>query len=116
MWYLEQEACMQTRNQRLEAHCRELEEQLAERTNALTVLQEAERRRADQFRVITEVSQRITSTLELNQVMGQVARLIQQVFGYYHVGIGLVEGMRSFTGLAPVLYGMIPSSSSGPPG
>jgi signal transduction histidine kinase len=77
--------------QRLEARCRELERQLAERTNELANLYETELRRAEQFRLITEVSHSFTSTLELNEVMQQVVRLIQQAFGYYHVAIGLIE-------------------------
>jgi signal transduction histidine kinase len=83
--------CDQPRSQRLEARCRELEKQLAERTNELAALNEAEHRRAEQFRLITEVSHRFTSTLEFNEVMQQVVRLIQQTFGYYHVAIGLIE-------------------------
>lgn len=70
----------------------DLEKQLADRKNELAARNEAEQRRAEQFRLITEVSQRITSTLELNEVMLQVVRLIQQTFGYYHVAIGLIEG------------------------
>jgi nitrate/nitrite-specific signal transduction histidine kinase len=75
----------------LEARSHELEKQLAERTNELAALNEAEQRRAEQFRLIAEVSHRFTSTLELNEVMQQVVRLIQQSFGYYHVGIGMIE-------------------------
>jgi signal transduction histidine kinase len=83
--------CDQPRAQRLEARCRELEKKLAERTDELAALNEAENHRAEQFRLIAEVSHRFTSTLEFNEVMQQVARLIQQTFGYYHVGIGLIE-------------------------
>jgi len=80
------------RTRGLEASKRDLEKQLADRTNELAALNEAEHRRAEHFRLITEVSQRIASTLELNEVMLQVVRLIQQTFGYYHVAIGLIEG------------------------
>ncbi len=44
------------------------------------------------FRILTEVSQQITSILEIGQLLEQVVRLIQSTFGYYHVGIGLIEG------------------------
>lgn len=44
------------------------------------------------FRILTEVSQQITSILEINDLLTRIVRLIQQTFGYYHVGIGLVEG------------------------
>lgn len=43
------------------------------------------------FRILTEVSQQITSILDINELLARVARLIQQTFGYYHVGIGLIE-------------------------
>jgi signal transduction histidine kinase len=82
---------MQPRLQRFEARAHELEKQLAERTDELAALNEAEQHRSEQFRLITEVSHRFTSTLELNEVMQQVVRLIQQSFGYYHVAIGMVE-------------------------
>ena len=43
------------------------------------------------FRILTEVSQQITSILEINDLLTRIVRLIQQTFGYYHVGIGLIE-------------------------
>ncbi len=44
------------------------------------------------FRILTEVSQQITSILDIHELLEQVVRLIQRTFGYYHVGIGLIEG------------------------
>lgn len=44
------------------------------------------------LRILTEISQQIISILDINELLERVARLIQQAFGYYHVGIGLVEG------------------------
>src|SRR5512142_2127379 len=44
------------------------------------------------FRILTEVSQQITSILDIHELLDQVVRLIQRTFGYYHVGIGLIEG------------------------
>ena len=44
------------------------------------------------FRILTEISQQITSILDINELLVQVVRLIQRTFNYYHVGIGLVEG------------------------
>ncbi len=52
----------------------------------------AEQRRAEQFRVISEVGQQIASAFNVDELVQQIARLIQKSFGYYHVGIGLVEG------------------------
>jgi ligand-binding sensor domain-containing protein/GAF domain-containing protein len=47
--------------------------------------------RLDQFRVIAEVGRRVALILDVDEVLRQVIRVIQQAFGYYHVGIGLVE-------------------------
>ena len=53
---------------------------------------DAEQRRAEQFRVISEVGRQVTSILAVDVLMAQMTRLIQEAFGYYHVGIGLIEG------------------------
>jgi GAF domain-containing protein len=44
------------------------------------------------YRILTEVGQQITSILDINELLEQVVRLIQKTLGYYHVGIGLIEG------------------------
>jgi GAF domain-containing protein len=53
---------------------------------------EAEQRRAEEFRVISEVGHRITSILPVEELLGEIARLLKETLGYYLVGIGLVEG------------------------
>ena len=50
------------------------------------------RQKDARFRILTEVIQQITSILDINELLVQVVRLIQQTFDYYHVGIGLIEG------------------------
>jgi signal transduction histidine kinase len=55
-------------------------------------LYEAEQRRAEQFRVISEVGSRITSILAVDELLEEMARLIKEAFDYYHVGFGLIEG------------------------
>ncbi|MCB0255054.1 MAG: GAF domain-containing protein [Anaerolineae bacterium] len=52
----------------------------------------AEQRRADQFRVIGEVSGEITTIMPVDEILARVAHLVRDTFDYYHVGIGLVEG------------------------
>ena len=44
------------------------------------------------FRILAEVSQQISSILDIDDLLVRVVRLLQQTFNYYHVGIGLVEG------------------------
>jgi signal transduction histidine kinase len=52
----------------------------------------AEHRRSEQFRVIAEIGRRLTSIIDLEELLKQVVTLIQEAFGYYHVAIGLVAG------------------------
>ncbi len=52
----------------------------------------AERLRAEQFQLISQVSHKFSAILDIDEVLAQVVRLVQESFGYYHVGIGLVEG------------------------
>ena len=48
--------------------------------------------RAEFFRVVAQLSSRMSSNLDLEEVLSQTAGMIQETFGYYHVGIGLIEG------------------------
>ena len=48
-------------------------------------------RSIEKLRLLTDVSHRIASILNLEELLVQVVSLIQQAFGYYHVGIGLIE-------------------------
>ncbi|MBN1658576.1 MAG: GAF domain-containing protein, partial [Anaerolineae bacterium] len=53
---------------------------------------EAEQRRAEQFRVISEVGRRMTSLLAADELLWEIAHLIKGTLGYYLVGIALIEG------------------------
>ncbi len=53
---------------------------------------EAAQRRAEQFRVVTELGRQITSMLDIEEALERLVRLIGEAFQYYHVGIGLIEG------------------------
>jgi GAF domain-containing protein/HAMP domain-containing protein len=52
----------------------------------------SEQRRAEQFRLLSEVGARITSLLELDELLRETVRLVNEVLGYYLVAIGLIEG------------------------
>lgn len=49
-------------------------------------------RRAEHLRLINEVSCTITSILSLDELLRAVVISIQRTFGYYYVGLSLVEG------------------------
>jgi len=66
-------------------------------TNSMVVALESARlfaitqHRAEQFRVLAEVSQHIISLASVNELLNRIAHLIKDAFGYIHVGIGLVK-------------------------
>ena len=55
-------------------------------------LYDIEHRRAEQFRVIGEVSRQITSILDIEELLREITRLVATSFGYYIVHIGMIEG------------------------
>jgi signal transduction histidine kinase/ligand-binding sensor domain-containing protein len=52
----------------------------------------AEQRRAEQLDLINQAGRELTLSLGVDEILAQVTRMIQKAFGYYHVGIGLIEG------------------------
>ncbi|HUW13526.1 MAG TPA: GAF domain-containing protein, partial [Anaerolineae bacterium] len=53
---------------------------------------EAQQRRAEQFRLISEVGRQMVAILDIDQLLAEIVRLVSEILGYYLVGIGLVEG------------------------
>jgi signal transduction histidine kinase len=76
----------------LQTSVSELEQRVRDRTTELADRTEAEHRRAEQFRVIADVGRQMSAILPLDELLSRIARVIQEAFGLYHVGIGLVEG------------------------
>ncbi len=52
----------------------------------------AVQRRAEQFRVMGEVGRHITSILDVDELLGEIVRLLKKTFGYYLITVGLIEG------------------------
>jgi len=52
----------------------------------------AEQRRSEQFRVISEVGQFITSILDVDELLEQIVKAVRNFFKYHFVGVALVEG------------------------
>lgn len=50
------------------------------------------KRRALQLEAASQVSQKVTAILEVDELLSQVVNLIRDKFGYYHVHIFLVDG------------------------
>jgi signal transduction histidine kinase len=66
-------------------------------------LYKAEQRRAEQFRLISEVGRHIITILELEPLLHEIVRRVSEILGYYLVDIGLIEGDQVVikTGVGP---------------
>ncbi len=61
-----------------------LEQRVADRTAG-------ERRRVEHLRAINEVGRKISSILDLDELLSFVVKSLQETFGYYYVGIILID-------------------------
>lgn len=79
----------QTANLELQKLQGDLEERVQDRTSELE-------RRAAQLQTITGLSESIAELQDLNELFPVVTQLISERFGFYHVGIFLVDSDREF--------------------
>jgi len=75
----------------LERWGQELERQVEERTAELAEASERLQRRAGQFQAIAEVGRTITLVGDLDQMLTQITQRISEHFGFYHVGVFLLD-------------------------
>lgn len=73
-----------------------LEQRVADRTAELDAANQQTARRALQLQTITELSESISQLKDLNDIFPAVTRLISERFGFYHIGIFLVDRDREF--------------------
>lgn len=73
-----------------------LEVRIAERTAELAKASEQMKLRANQLQTVAEVAHAVASEQDLDQLLNSVTRLISQRFGFYHVGIFLVDQKKEF--------------------
>lgn len=78
-------------NKELEAWTHTLEERVEERTAALQKANLALSQRAVQLETSNQVGQQATSILGLDELLPKVVELIQTQFGYYFVGVWLLN-------------------------
>jgi GAF domain-containing protein len=83
-------------NTELEDLTSSLEQRVDKRTSELEQANKRTSQRASQLQAITELSEAIAQFQDLNELFPAVARLISERFGFYHVGIFLVDGDREF--------------------
>jgi len=83
----------------VEAANRELHEsqdRLEESRNELLVSNEQLKRRTERINSIAEISKTVTSIQEIRLLLSSVVDTISQRFGYYHVGIYLMDEQKQF--------------------
>jgi GAF domain-containing protein len=73
-----------------------LEIRVEERTSDLAVATEDSRRRSLQLEAISEVARTIAQLRDINQLLPEITKLISERFGFYHVGIFLIDQDRKF--------------------
>jgi len=72
------------------------ERKVEERTAELAEATRQASRRAAQLQAVTELSEAIATLQNLNEILPAAARLISERFGFYHVGIFLVDKAREY--------------------
>ncbi len=82
--------------ERLSATLQGLEEKVAERTKELEIISQSNAKRAAQFESIARISRIISSTQTLDRLLPQITQTISEEFGFYHVGIFLLDAHKEF--------------------
>jgi putative methionine-R-sulfoxide reductase with GAF domain len=73
-----------------------LEQRVNERTEEIETANQQIIHRAAQLKAVTELSESIAQFQDLNEVFPATTRLISERFGFYHVGIFLVDQAHEF--------------------
>lgn len=87
---------IQTINRNLEDLTINLEQRVTERTAELEAAKGQIEKRASQLQAVTELSESIAQLQDLNEFFFSTTRLISERFGFYHVGIFLIDEPREF--------------------
>jgi len=73
-----------------------LETRVAERTNEITITNEKYQKQAAQLVTIAEIARASASLKKLDELLPEITRNISTAFGFYHVGIFLVDVNREY--------------------
>lgn len=74
----------------------ELENRVTERTKQLAQQNEALVFRGRQLQTVSDVARGITQTQDLETLLSRIVTLISQRFGFYHVGVFLVDAQKNY--------------------
>ncbi len=82
--------------QQLKGFIAELEDRVQSRTEELAKQNEELIFRSQQLETVAEVARQIVSAQELEELLSQITRLVSERFGFYHVGIFLLDQNREY--------------------
>ena len=77
-----------------------LETRVAERTAELEKSSQKLQVRADQFEAIAQLARTITSIQDIETLLPRITKLVSQQFGFYHVGLFLLDESRKYAVLS----------------
>jgi GAF domain-containing protein/HAMP domain-containing protein len=80
----------------LRAFITDLENRVAERTREISQRNEALTYRSRQLQTVAEVARSIVTSQDLQPLLNSITQLISERFGFYHVGIFLLDEAREF--------------------
>ena len=83
-------------NRELEHLTSNLEHRVNERTAELETAHHQTERRASQLKAVTELAEAIAQLQDLSEVFPATTKLISERFGFYHVGIFLIDRDREY--------------------
>ncbi|MGZ9234930.1 MAG: GAF domain-containing protein [Anaerolineales bacterium] len=83
-------------NREMEHLASNLEQRVNERTIEMEEANNQNVRRAAQLKAVTELSESIAQLHDLNDILPATTRLISERFGFYHVGVFLVDRDREY--------------------
>lgn len=83
-------------NRKLEDVASNLEQRVNERTAEIEKINRQTARRAAQLRAVTGLSESIAQLQNLNEIFPATTKLISERFGFYHVGIFIVDQNREY--------------------
>jgi GAF domain-containing protein/methyl-accepting chemotaxis protein len=89
-----------TMTSRLRQTLDDLEKRVDERTAELYAANEKNERRAKQFEAIAQIARSITSTRDLDLLLPQITATINKEFGFYHIGIFLLDAAGKYAVLS----------------
>jgi GAF domain-containing protein len=80
----------------LESRVLERTKELEDRTGELEGATQKVQTRAAQFEALAQVTQAITSIRDLNELLPRITTVISERFGFYHVGVFLIDDAREY--------------------